>query len=56
LATADFGAGTAVPRVNAWVNQKTKGKISQIVDAFSPLTAPGRGERDLFQGSLDEDF
>ena len=39
LATADFGAGTAVPTVNAWVNQKTKGKISHIVDALSPLTA-----------------
>ena len=39
LATADFGAGNAVPRINAWVNQKTKGKISHIVDALSPLTA-----------------
>jgi len=39
LATADFGAGTAVPTVNAWVNQKTKGKISHIMDTLSPLTA-----------------
>jgi len=39
VATADFGAGTAVPTVNAWVNQKTKGKISHIVDVLSPLTA-----------------
>jgi serine protease inhibitor len=39
LATADFGAGNAVPRINAWVNQKTKGNISHIVDALSPLTA-----------------
>jgi serpin B len=39
LATADFGARSAVPRINVWVNQKTKGKISHIVDALSPLTA-----------------
>jgi serine protease inhibitor len=39
LATLDFGAGNAVPRINAWVNQKTKGKISHIVDVLSPLTA-----------------
>jgi serine protease inhibitor len=38
VATADFGAGNAVPRINAWVNQTTKGKISHIVDALSPLT------------------
>ncbi len=39
LATLDFGNGNAVPRINAWVNQKTKGKISHIVDVLSPLTA-----------------
>jgi len=39
LATLDFGAGNAVPRINAWVNQKTNGKISHIVDVLSPLTA-----------------
>jgi serpin B len=39
LATADFGSGNAVARINAWVNQNTKGKISHIVEALSPLTA-----------------
>jgi serine protease inhibitor len=39
LAKLDFGAGNAIPRINAWVNQKTKGKISHIVDVLSPLSA-----------------
>jgi serine protease inhibitor len=39
LAMLDFGAGNAVSRINAWVNQKTKGKISHIVSVLPPLTA-----------------
>ncbi|HTF44112.1 MAG TPA: serpin family protein [Terriglobales bacterium] len=37
LAMLDFGAGNAVSRINAWVNQKTKGKISHIVSVLPPL-------------------
>jgi serine protease inhibitor len=39
LATLDFAAADAVPTINAWVKEKTKGKISRIVDVLSPLTA-----------------
>ena len=39
LLTLDFEAADAVPRINAWVHAKTKGKISHIVDVLSPLTA-----------------
>lgn len=39
LATLDFGAADAVPRINAWIDEKTKGKINNIVDVLSPLTA-----------------
>jgi serine protease inhibitor len=39
LATLDFGSADAVPRINAWIAEKTKGKINNIVDVLSPLTA-----------------
>jgi serine protease inhibitor len=39
LATLDFGSANAVPRINAWIDEKTKGKINNIVDVLSPLTA-----------------
>jgi serpin B len=39
LATLDFGSADAVPRINSWVHEKTKGKIGHIVDALSELTA-----------------
>ena len=39
LATLDFGNGNAVPRINAWVNERTKSKISHILDELSPLAA-----------------
>jgi len=39
LATLDFGSADAVQTINAWVNEKTKGKISHIVDVLSALTA-----------------
>jgi serine protease inhibitor len=39
LTTLDFAAADAVPTINAWVNTKTKGKISKIVDELSPLSA-----------------
>jgi len=39
VATFDFGAADAVPRINAWVDEKTKGKINNIVDVLSPLAS-----------------
>jgi serpin B len=39
LGTLDFAAADAAPRINSWVHQKTKGKISHILDALSPLAA-----------------
>ena len=39
LTTLDFTAPDAVPRINAWVNERTKSKISHILDELSPLAA-----------------
>jgi serine protease inhibitor len=39
LTTLDFAAPNAVPRINAWVNERTKSKISHILDELSPLAA-----------------
>src|SRR5260370_34810562 len=39
LATLDFAAPDAVQRINAWVNERTKSKISHILDGLSPLAA-----------------
>jgi serine protease inhibitor len=39
LVTVDFAAADAVARINVWVHEKTKGKISRIVDVLSPLTS-----------------
>jgi serine protease inhibitor len=39
LTTLDFTAPDAVPRINAWVNERTKSKISHILDGVSPLAA-----------------
>jgi serine protease inhibitor len=38
LVTLDFAAAAAAARINAWVHEKTKGRISRIVDVLSPLT------------------
>jgi serpin B len=37
--TIDFGGSDSVPKVNAWVRQKTGGKIPNLVDSFDPQTA-----------------
>ena len=42
LQTVDFTAPQTIPRINAWVSEKTSGKIGQIVDklpAFAALLA-----------------
>jgi len=39
LATVDFSSADTVPRINAWVSEKTRGKIGRIVRQLSPLTA-----------------
>ncbi len=53
MASLDLGAANAVPRINAWINQKTKNKINHIVDAFSPLTALVAVNAIYFKGPLD---
>jgi len=35
----DFASPDAVPTINAWVNEKTQGKISRILDVLHPLAA-----------------
>lgn len=37
LTALDFSAGDAVPRINAWVSNKTNGMIGHILDRLSPL-------------------
>src|SRR5271170_251329 len=39
LVTLDFAAADAAARINAWVDEKTGGRISRIVDGLSPLAA-----------------
>jgi serine protease inhibitor len=39
LTTLNFAAQEAVPRINAWVNERTKSKISHILNELSPLAA-----------------
>jgi len=39
LAMIDFSNSDTVPTINAWVNDKTRGKISRIVNQVSPLSA-----------------
>jgi serine protease inhibitor len=39
LVTLDSAAAAAAARINAWVHEKTKGRISRIVDVLSPLTS-----------------
>lgn len=37
LTSLDFAAADAVPRINAWVSDKTNGMIGHILDQLSPL-------------------
>jgi serpin B len=37
IETLDFSSTHAVPAINGWVKNKTKGKISSIIDSISPL-------------------
>ena len=39
IATLDFGTADAIPRINAWIREKTKGKISDLVDELSAKAA-----------------
>jgi len=56
LATLDFAAADAVPTINAWVNEKTKGKISHIVDALSHLAAVVAVNAIYFKGRWTRPF
>ena len=56
LATLDFGSADAVPRINAWVNQKTKGKIGHILDVLSPLAALVAVNAIYFKGRWTKPF
>lgn len=35
IATLDFGTADAISKINAWIREKTKGKISDLVDELS---------------------
>src|SRR5260370_23104468 len=39
LTTLDFAAPDAVPKINSWVSERTKSKISHILDELSPQAA-----------------
>lgn len=39
LAALDFGGPDSLSTINGWVNEKTRGKISRIVNQLSPLAA-----------------
>jgi serine protease inhibitor len=39
IATLDFGSVDTIHRINAWVFEKTKGKIGELVNDLSPLAA-----------------
>jgi serine protease inhibitor len=56
LKAIDFSTGQAVATINAWVADKTKGKITQIVDRFSPLTALVAMNAVYFKGVWKDPF
>lgn len=56
LATLAFEAPDAVPSINAWVDQKTKHKISHIVDVLSALAAVVAVNAIYFKGHWTRPF
>jgi serine protease inhibitor len=56
LVTLDFAAADAVARINAWVHEKTKGRINRIVDVLSPRTAVVAVNAIYFRGHWTRPF
>jgi serine protease inhibitor len=56
VTTLDFTAPDAVQRINAWVNERTKSKISHILDGVSPLAAMVAVNAIYFKGRWDIPF
>lgn len=50
LTTLDFASPDALPTINGWVNARTRGKISGILDCISPLTALVAANAVYFKG------
>jgi serine protease inhibitor len=56
LTSLDFAAPGAVPIINAWVNARTKGRISRIVSQLSPLAALIAINAVYFKGRWEKPF
>jgi serine protease inhibitor len=56
LVALDFGSADAVPRINAWVNDKTKGRIGRILNALSPLAVLIAVNAVYFKGRWSKPF
>jgi serine protease inhibitor len=56
LTSLDFAAPDAVAIINAWVNARTKGRISRMVSQLSPLTALVAMNAVHFKGRWEEPF
>ena len=52
----DFTAGAAVGRINAWVSDKTAGKIPHMVDSLDPLTLLVALNAIYFKGLWEQPF
>ena len=56
VTTLDFQSANAVARINAWVQEKTRGKIDRIVERLSPDDVLVILNAVYFHGSWDEAF
>jgi serine protease inhibitor len=56
LTALDFAAPDAVAIINAWVNARTQGRISQIVNRLSPLSALVAVNAVYFKGRWEKPF
>jgi serine protease inhibitor len=56
LTTLDFASPDATPIINGWVNTKTKGRISRIVNQISPLSALVAVNAVYFKGNWVDPF
>lgn len=56
LTSLDFAAPDAVSLINAWVNARTKGRISRIVSQLSPLAALVAVNAVYFKGRWEKPF
>jgi serine protease inhibitor len=56
LTTLDFASPDATPIINGWVNTRTKGRISRIVNQISPLSALVAVNAVYFKGNWVDPF